>query len=142
MPCTALSVTRVKYFSLSVHSRNRIKQARKIARSTQLQGCNDSSLSPTRRPKPSQCTQECAAKASVSDRVHSMLFFPLPATRFHPIGLFFSAYAFGIISQEISHDFFLSAWLEKWFSVVCSRFLTCYHSTISTMVTNEILLNC
>src|SRR5579872_3740793 len=76
LPGAKSSVTLLMYFSREAHWRKRSKQARKIARSTQLQGCA-CLFRPSRMPRPTQELHFGAASARVSDRVHSILSRPL-----------------------------------------------------------------
>jgi len=73
------SVTLLMYFARVTQSRNWSKHARKMALSTQLQGC-DASFRPKRSPNPRQMLQAGTASANVSDLFHSISFLFL-ATR-------------------------------------------------------------
>src|ERR1035438_623787 len=72
-PGNGSSVTLLIYLSRLTQSRKCSKQARNIARSTQLQGCVVS-FRPIRNPNPRQVLHPGAACANVSDLVHSIFF--------------------------------------------------------------------
>ncbi len=75
------------YFARVAQSRNWSKQARKIALSTQLQGC-DASFRPMRSPKPRQMLQAGTASANVSDLVQFMSFLFLATRKSNRVVLF------------------------------------------------------
>jgi hypothetical protein len=78
------------YFARVAQSRNWSKHARKMALSTQLQGC-DASFRPIRNPKPRQMLQAGTASANVSDLFHSISFLFLATRKGNRVVLFLAA---------------------------------------------------
>src|SRR5271170_4111907 len=72
-PACGSTETRLKCFSCVTHRTKRSQQIRKIARNTQLQGATAPFLL-KRNPEPWHCVHRCMARASVSDRVHSITY--------------------------------------------------------------------
>src|SRR5580704_9077568 len=96
-PGKGSSVTLLIYFARVAQSRNWSKHARKMALSTQLQGC-DASFRPMRSPKPRHTSHAGTASAKVSDLFHFICFLFL-ATRKQPSRL--PSWRLGITAEPV-----------------------------------------